>query len=369
MSLKNRKNQYTGTGTISYAEIARAAGVSPGLISAFFSGNHYSSERKSGIGISPAKRRKIIETCHKLYYIPDTPYAFYRLYPEKADVGVMLNDDVGDGFSNPYHSLLFEGLAKRAIETGVEVSNLFFKGMCDYLVRPEAIPNAIQNGSVNKLAIMSRPNCSLIYRLLKMDVSLVTVGQAIPMDGVVSVVPDFFEAARIAIHKLHEHGHRTIAIGEFPIMPRPESYNGRELRLGVEQAFRELGMPFNESYIFNTPPGFNHEDLKVFLAQLPLPPTAIFCFDDHLARTVSHALEDAGFSVPGDISLIGCNDDRINREVRPGLSTIHLPCVQVGKRAFDELSRIAVEGRPQQYERIVLPVEFLDRGSIRSLPV
>jgi len=353
--------------SISYADISKAAGVSPGLVSAFFSGKHYSAERKSGIGISPAKRKKIIDTCHKLNYVPDTPYAFYRLYPEKADVAVLLNGDVGSGFSNPYHSLIFEGIANRAFESEVELSNLFFRDSYDYLIRPEVLPNPILKGAICKIVLTGRPNYALVFRLLKMDVALVSVGPMIPLDGVLSVVPDYRDAAKQAIHVLHEKGHRTIAIANLYLTS--DQYNGRMLREGYLEAFRELGLSIDGRYFLDTGGEENADEFIGLFKALDVKPTAIFCLDDNTARIVKRLLEGEGYSIPDDISLLGCNDDRINQEIQPALSTIHLPCCEMGSRAYDELTRIAVEGRPVGHETIVLPVHYVENGTVKAVSV
>jgi DNA-binding LacI/PurR family transcriptional regulator len=96
------------------------------------------------------------------------------------------------------------------------------------------------------------------------------------------------------------------------------------------------------------------------------PPSAVFFFDDHLARVFVEALSSHGLRVPQDLSIIGCNDDLLNQKNQGGFSTIHLPCAEIGARAFEELNRLAVEGRPKSSETIMLPVKYLDRGTLRS---
>lgn len=360
------KKRRKKSGQISHADIARAAKVSPGLVSAFFSGNHYGNERKSGIGISEATRQRIKETCLKLNYVPDNPLGFFRLYPERADVAYLLNQYVTDGFTNPYHSLLFEGFAKSAFELQVDLSNLFFRTDRDYLVTPEGLPNAILRGAIKKVAVTGQPaNYSLIYQLLRMEVAVVLVGYSTPIDGVVSVVPDFKEGARLAVHTLYEYGHRRIAVAGYPRNLGRGSYSSRHLIDGLVQGFQEVGLPFDENAILEAETGCH--DVAAQIAKQRERPTALFCLEDQMAREVSLALGALGIRVPDDISILGCNDDRINQENQPGFSSIHLPCRQVGARAFVELNRIASEGRPEKHETIMLPVRYVDNGTVRKL--
>lgn len=360
---KSKRNR-----NISHAEIARAAGVSPGLVSAYFSGNHYGRDRKSGIGIGEATRKKIKETCLKLNYVPDNPLGIYLLYPDKADVGFLLNEVVIEGFANPYHSLVFEGFAKSAFAAEVDLSNLFFRSNHDYLINEDGLPNPILRGAIRKVGITGLPpNYSLIYRLLKMDLALVVVGFAPPIDEVVSVVPDFKESARLAIHTLHQHGHRKIGVAGQFYNTGQDRYNGRLLREGCLQAFQELGLPFEENDFMVFGAKEELSEIAGHFRSKPNRPTGIFCMDDQMARVMAQGLQEAGLSVPEDISIIGCNDDRINQELSPNFSSIHLPCREMGQRAFKELNRVAVEGRPKGQEVIVLPVKFVDRGTVRTL--
>ena len=52
------------------------------------------------------------------------------------------------------------------------------------------------------------------------------------------------------------------------------------------------------------------------------------------------ALEDAGISVPGDISVIGIDDISFALLARPPLTTISVPRERLGTNAFEALERM-----------------------------
>lgn len=62
--------------------------------------------------------------------------------------------------------------------------------------------------------------------------------------------------------------------------------------------------------------------------------TAVFAGSDMAASGVLAALTDAGLSVPGDVSLIGFDDVELATNLRPQLTTVHVP--------YEELGRVAV---------------------------
>lgn len=74
--------------------------------------------------------------------------------------------------------------------------------------------------------------------------------------------------------------------------------------------------------------------------------TAIMCGNDDLAFGVLHAAHHAGRSIPGDLSVIGCDDSPMAAYHVPGLTTVDLDFRGVGRSAF-ELLRQRLEGGPR----------------------
>ena len=58
------------------------------------------------------------------------------------------------------------------------------------------------------------------------------------------------------------------------------------------------------------------------LLALPNAPTAIFCATDEMAMGCLHAVSEAGLDVPGDISVMGFDDNRYAKITNPPLTTV-----------------------------------------------
>jgi LacI family transcriptional regulator len=67
--------------------------------------------------------------------------------------------------------------------------------------------------------------------------------------------------------------------------------------------------------------------------------TAIVAYSDFHAVEIIRALEDAGLSVPHDISVVGYDDDAVAQQLNPQLTTVHLPMFDLGWEA----ARLAIE--------------------------
>jgi LacI family transcriptional regulator len=68
-------------------------------------------------------------------------------------------------------------------------------------------------------------------------------------------------------------------------------------------------------------------------------PTAVVCGNDVIAYGVLLEAERSGFSVPGDLSVVGFEDLDWSRHLRPGLTTIQVPTASTWRRAGEYLVR------------------------------
>lgn len=68
--------------------------------------------------------------------------------------------------------------------------------------------------------------------------------------------------------------------------------------------------------------------------------TAVFAANDIVAAGAAQALEEARIGVPQDVSLVGYDDVPVAQELRPRLTTVHVPLEELGRQAV----RVAVDG-------------------------
>jgi DNA-binding LacI/PurR family transcriptional regulator len=62
--------------------------------------------------------------------------------------------------------------------------------------------------------------------------------------------------------------------------------------------------------------------------------SAVFCANDQLALGVLRALHEAERDVPGEISVVGFDDNPESAEYWPPLTTVRQNFAEVGQRAF-----------------------------------
>ncbi|ADI11753.1 LacI family transcriptional regulator [Streptomyces bingchenggensis BCW-1] len=69
-------------------------------------------------------------------------------------------------------------------------------------------------------------------------------------------------------------------------------------------------------------------------------PDAVLAVNDRVATGALHALQEAGFEVPGDVALTGVDDIPLAQDLTPALTTIAFPFASVGREAV----RLATSG-------------------------
>jgi LacI family transcriptional regulator len=94
----------------------------------------------------------------------------------------------------------------------------------------------------------------------------------------------------------------------------------------------------------------------------PFTTTAVFAHNDLLAVGVLDALAHAGIDCPGQISVIGYNDDPLTGHLNPRLTTVRLQIDRIGREAARQVLAVMSETGAQDSE-ISLSPELIVRES------
>lgn len=350
---------------VTIAQIAEAAGVSVGLVSSFLSGKQYSRGGRSGIRLGRETAERILAVCRENNYRPDKVAVFNRIYPELAEVAF-----VGNALHfrfGRYFMIMMDGIVVSAAESNVKVSIMQFDPDIDYRRQPDRLPYSVLEGEISKYVVGGAPNMSFLESLIERGANVVYVSRQIDMPGVVSVVPDYHNAAEIAVRYLYNLGHRRIGFMGFSYFK--DGYHGLTLKKGAIDTLKSLGLKWSEDdfqYDEENYTANESQALNRLLAQKS-PPSAVFCFDDVSAELLIRAAQNRGLDVPADLSVIGCNDERQAATAIPPLTTVHLPVFEMGVRAVQVVNSVAKQGLEAVDSKIVLPVYLVERASTKAL--
>lgn len=95
---------------------------------------------------------------------------------------------------------------------------------------------------------------------------------------------------------------------------------------------------------------------------LDRPPTAIIAGNNQFFAGVFAALRDLRISIPGDLSVVACEDTELTAFHNPPLDVVRRSLAELGREA-SELLLARLENPRRRARRVVLPTTFEPRGS------
>lgn len=96
-------------------------------------------------------------------------------------------------------------------------------------------------------------------------------------------------------------------------------------------------------------------------------PTAIFCDNDTIAAEAVRGLRDVSLSVPGDVSVIGFDDQDVCRLITPQLTTMRVPKQLMGRLAVESIRHQIDEGPGHEPIAVQVHASLLERESVRKI--
>lgn len=191
-----------------------------------------------------------------------------------------------------------------------------------------------------------QPSCGIIVLGTYLESSEVPLLQQLPVPFVLldrnctihnlnSVSINNFSGAYLAVEKLISCGHTRIGY----ISSSPNVYNLEERRSGFLSALRthDLSLAPQDNIPTNSYSSDGVQRLKAALSDRSDIPTAFFCENDYTALSLVSALIQLGYSVPGDVSVIGFDDVPECSLTTPPLSTVHVDRQALATAAVDRL--------------------------------
>jgi LacI family transcriptional regulator len=145
-------------------------------------------------------------------------------------------------------------------------------------------------------------------------------------------------------------GHRKIAF----IKGHPNHKAVANRYLGYVDGLQQSGLAFAEALVENGDNSFGSgEAAGERLLRLKDPPTAIFAANDDMAAGVIRAAALLGVDVPERLSIAGCDDISLARQLRPTLTTIRQPLASMAERAAQVLIGNAHEESPLRGAEVI----------------
>jgi LacI family transcriptional regulator len=328
---------------ITIKDVAREAGVSIATVSRVLNGN---------TNVSDQTKKKVIKAIRKLGYKParfNKPLIGSRF----NIIGVL----VPDIFAYHYSDIV-EGAVEYLREKGYEVFVYMFHRKLE--TELHAIDYFFMSKVDGVIVCTSKEDDTYLKILEETAIPVVTVDREIGDFRFDAVNIDNYKAGKVVAEYLFKKGHRKVLhitgdLKIFSVNNRMKGFASKAKKLGMDvevlEGSFEVGMAYK----------LMKERLK-----RKVDFTAVFASADMLAVEVIKALNDSGLSVPEDVSVMGFDDAYFSKYTVPSLTTVRQPRMEMGLSAA-QLLLSRIKGRHGVNRKIVLPVEVIERDSVREI--
>lgn len=313
--------------TVTLADVAAHAGVSPATVSRVLNGNY---------PVATGTRQRVLDAVRTLNYVVNAHAR--ALAVSTSDVlGVLVNN-----VSDPFFGLMASAVQAEAAREdllavigntgGSPVEELrYFR-----LLLRQRVRAIVLTGGHRDDADYLTELTELVRHAVDSDTRVVFCGRP-PVPGAPAITLDFDNRrGAVALTRyVLTVGHRRIGY-----ITGPAGHSTTHARLqGHADALAERGFAMDDDLVITGT--FDREsgwEAATRLLSSHNRPTAIIAANDNVALGVLAAAREAGVSVPGELSVAGFDDLPFSMDAYPALTTVRLPLVQAGRRA----GRIAV---------------------------
>lgn len=226
-----------------------------------------------------------------------------------------------------YHQAIISGVYDELDKCG---ANLLV--MAAGMVKPADFPGMVRQARTQGMIYMGPFDDAILEQMVRQGPPSVVVDHRVRGLDCDSICIDNTAGAADAMRYLLSKG-----CGEHVgvISGMPNDVSTSERTDGVRIALQEAGIPFEK--IRMVPGNYireGGESAMLALIQSGPVPQAIFCMNDEMAVGAMKVLQYSGFSVPGDVAVMGFDDTIWAESTNPQLTSVHVDTRRMGQMAM-----------------------------------
>ena len=324
-------------------DVAERAGVSVGTVSRVLNGGGNVSARASAL---------VDMAIRELDYSPNTSARRLRT-GRSGTIGFCTRD-----ITNP----LFSQMA-RAFQDVLELHGftLLVSNAFDDPRRERDIIRRLIDQSVDGLILAPSTDdgTQIVEMATVQGIPVVVLDRESPAPAV-RVMSEHVVGTSQATSYLLDLGHRDIAL----ISGNPGHLAGRNRVEGFRRAFQARGLPVPEDRILQGE--FSREHGRMAASYLLLganPPTALICGGTPLLLGALPVIHSADLSIPGDLSLVSCDDIDVTQLYRPAITVVRRDIHEIGRSAAQAVVSLIEGAALPAQTSFRIPTELVVRNS------
>lgn len=303
-------------GMVKIEDVARAAGVSVATVSRVLN--------ETG-SVLPDTETKVREAVKQLCYEPNLSARNLRRNESRIILILAPN------FSNPYYSNVLAGICD--VSRNLGYSTLIYNTYDSNALDKSLVERLFQKNRADGMIILACNRDDRWLEAYSNRYPLVQCSEYVENAHIPHISVDNRAAAKDTVSYLVSLGHRRIGI----ITSANRYLSSENRRRGYQDALEQAGIAPDEALVAYASADYSFASGKQ-AAQMLLtsanPPSAIFCVSDILALGAISAAGKLGLEVPRDLSVAGFDDVDYTTMFHPYLTTIAVPCYELGRNSM-----------------------------------
>ena len=307
---------------VSIRDLSKMTGFSPATISNAL--NH-----KKGVNKETAE--EIFRVARETGYLSANAVTKIRLLIFKKN-GLIIDDtpffqSLIEGFEEECHRLGYEMVISRADQRDPDYLNQVQELLREQGAAVVVLATEMMDGDLEPFRNPPCPLVILDHWSESMELNAVLINNA--------------DAARMITEHVLDYGHTEVGYlrGAFRIK------GFRSRFVGFQTALKKRRISYHEEYTVTLGTSLNgaYQDMLQYLKKKPKLPTAFFADNDMIALGAMKALQEMGYRVPEDVSVVGFDDLPFSAISSPALTTLRVPNKEMGRIAVRRLAEL-IEG-------------------------
>lgn len=323
-------------------DIAERAGVSLSTVSRVL---NYDET----LNVLDSTRKRIFQIAHELDYVTTKKK---RVNKSTRQVCILKGYSEEEEIVDTYYLSIRLALEKELKEKGIDYMAISKDGLYDEKLKEADGILAVGAFSKEEADTLRNINSTVVF-----------VDSHPDNDSLDCVVVCMKSVVKKALDYLISLGHERIGyIGGTGFRDKNDNFHYENREKYFRQYMSNINL-LNEDYIRigKFTPASGYQLMKSIISSGNYP-TAFFIGNDSIAIGAYKAIMEMGLSIPGDISIVGCNDISTAQYMVPSLTTIKIYVDFIAQVAVELLQERIVEGR-ELSKKIVLPTKLIIRDS------
>jgi DNA-binding LacI/PurR family transcriptional regulator len=308
-------------------------------------------------GVRQEIRQRILQAAKTANYVIPTAVAGQKVILAASSAAMI------DYVRNQFTLYVLEGLKERAQTLDMEIVTRPIANTKEELA---VLNEARQDPSVAGLLFLTIDDEAMLEATRGFDKPVVLLNGDDPLMRLSSVTPCNRSSAMVAANHLLNLGHERILF-----LMRPGRRTIERRYEGWRDAFVNRQLTVDPDLVVTVDdwlPELAAQAIAARIAERGLDFTAILAAGDSLAVGAMLGVQQAGYSVPGDVSVMGMDDLPQAAFLNPPLTTMHIPMREIGSAGLD-LLRDNLSGLSMPPRRVELACHLVERSSTAKAAV